>query len=214
MKRQWLLIPLCLSLFPLITAACERVGPGPSRAPAAEAAVSDRPVPPPELPSDTPETPMEPSAAPSDTPAPEAVSLPSGFLDGDDFPSEKEITVVREGVTESYTASLRISDLGYAVYVLPGFVFVPADEPDVDYDAIFLANGSDFALRIRSVTDDRPQSEDGPDEGVYRAFQRVQLGGFLLEAELRYPAESWPSEALEGAGALLGAMWETVTRGG
>jgi len=158
--------------------------------------------------SPTPAT-VEPTPEFSPTPD-ETPEEPSLFLDGDNYPREIEIEISREGDIEILTAELRVSDLGYAIYVLPEFEFVPAGW-DHDYDTIRPDSDSgmlsEMTMTITPVDTDSPLPENYESEGLFSRYDRVSIDGLVFEVQFTYPLE-----AAEGGAVLLQAMWETVTR--
>ncbi len=170
-------------------------------------------------PTDTPTaTPTPTQIQPPDpTPDPtgtEPPGQPTGqvsegpVLDGDDFPDTLDITVNREGFEETLTGTLVVSDLSYAIYLLPGFTFTPTDDGDI----IHPAEGSELLpaiqMKITRVDPASAQPEDiaAPDADALRTrYQRVTKGAHTFEVMMTYPLE-----AAEGGAVLLEAMWNTL----
>jgi hypothetical protein len=89
-----------------------------------------RPPPPSDTPPAVTGTPASNVPEASQTPAPPTEP------DSNALPPTREISVVREGLTDVFTGTLYTSEQGYAIYLLPDYVLLPADPAGLNQDLI------------------------------------------------------------------------------
>jgi len=132
----------------------------------------------------------------------------TGPLDGDDFPAMIDIPVTREGETEVFTGTLRISDMDYAIWLLPDYIFTPTDDGDLIHPAEDSLLSPAITMKIVRVDANSAMPEDCEDDGLYITYDRVTKDGSTFEVQRTYPFE-----AVEGGAVMLWAMWETLRTG-
>jgi hypothetical protein len=144
---------------------------------------------------------------PADTSGVNAELSPPPVLDGDDFPAQIDIDVAVEGQKQTSKGTLKVSDLGYAIYLLPGFDLTTASGVDFIYYAQEegSATTSNLFLGIRRIEASVPQPTPASIDGQNYEFKHFELDGFLYEAALGYPTEDAAT-----ATPLLNAMLGTI----
>ncbi len=171
---------------------------------------SASPVGTPPVVSETPPLPPSPADSPTatDSPSPPVSTTetsPSFALDADDFDSTMEMTVTREGMSEVMTGTLRVSDAGYAIYLLPDFQFLTVDDGDIIMprdDSLLLPT---ILMKIVPSDGVSPLPEAETTEGFRVVYQRVTAGARTFDVMLTYPLE-----AAEGGAVLLHCMLDTL----
>jgi hypothetical protein len=145
----------------------------------------------------------------SETDSPEVSVIPA--LDADDFPSEISIPVTLAEKEENFTGVLRVSDLGYAIYTLPGFRFMSNNSMDLifysDEDETVTPDVStmpSILIAIRRIDVAAPLPEATETNGRTDQFKRIVLGDTTFDVALSYPVD------VTDAPALLNAMLDTM----
>jgi hypothetical protein len=153
-------------------------------------------------------------AASGTTPSPAALVVSPGETDAPPAPEvgesalplTKDISITREGETETFAGTLAQSDNGYAIYILPDFAFIPGDA----YDAVQPKQDAQISgrinMRIYKAPGDSAQPDDSETDGAVTRYERVQLDETVFEVEFNYP-----TEAAEGGAIMLKAMLDTIS---
>ena len=145
-----------------------------------------------------PETPVPtPKVTPTTTPTPEATPEPMPTQEPlETLPSQCDISVNREGETETFAGNLHISERGYAIYLLDDFIFEAQSDLDVVRPSSNSELMSEIYMHIYAVD---------PTTATAATVYRFPIGDLWFEVEFFYPLE-----ASEGGAMLLYAMAETI----
>jgi hypothetical protein len=133
---------------------------------------------------------------------------PLEFNSGEVLPEQIDITVTREGLEDTRVGTLAISSrFDYAVYILPGFIFVELNDND-NIESTPIPN---FIVHLCEVDPSNPMPNGEIYEGTRSIYRRVDLGDKTIEAMINYPNTT---EHEEGGLVLLLAMVDTITNTG
>ena len=150
-------------------------------------------------PTPTAETPVE---SPVETETPSPVATPEPVTPSEEpaetLPSERNISISREGETEIFTGRLNVSERGYAIYLIDDFVLEPRDGYDVVCPSSDSGVMPEIYMEIYVVDSDTFISDDS-------ATARVVAGDLTIDVEFYYPLE-----ATEGGAVMLYAMFNTI----
>ena len=128
------------------------------------------------------------------------------------LPEVLDITVVREGMKETYKGTLAVSERnGYGIYLLPDYKY--GEENGVVYIEPKPESGimSEIMMIIYMVPTNTPVSESFEEYNAYNKitivseFKQFTVGAKTFEIQFMYP-----SEAAEGGLAMLRAMADTL----
>jgi|GEM_PF-2278207 len=126
------------------------------------------------------------------------------------LPTEREITVSREGNEEVLVGTVAVSDsLGYAIYLLPEYELRKSGETDSIAPKSGTEISSEINMQIYEVASDKPIPKNGDEAGAAMStdYRRFNTEDKILEIKLSYP-----SEAAEGGAVLLKAMADTICK--
>lgn len=120
-----------------------------------------------------------------------------------------DMTVTREGMDETLSAYLAVSDMGYVMYILEGFVLTPTENGDLIHpseDSPVMQNISMLITRSDAETFDEIVNDDISNDDLQTVTYHILNSVNSFDVTLSYPLE-----ASEGGAILLHTMLSTFT---